>query len=70
MSYLIDHLSMVWERAGGRCLSLASALKTRERVGSEQQPNGPISSVPTRPPIQNVTQLFLSLPHNIIFGIN
>ena len=53
---LIDHLSMVWERAEGRCLSLASALKTFERV--EQQPNGLISLVPTRPPIQNVFTTF------------
>ena len=53
---LFDHLSTAWERAEGRCLSLASALKTFERV--EQQPNGLISLVPTRPPIQNAFTTF------------
>ena len=53
---LFDHFSTAWERAEGRCLSLASALKTFERV--EQQPNGLISLVPTRPPIQNVFTTF------------
>ena len=63
---MIDQISTVWEWAGGRCLSLASALKTFERV--EQQPNGPISLVSLDHPFKMYSQLFLSLTHNIILN--
>lgn len=48
---------------------MSIARERPQNVGAgwgEQQPNGPIRLLPTRPPIQNVSQLFLSLTHNII----